>query len=97
MGERILDEDRLVIESCVPEVLPRAVGVPVDRYLLAARSLYDKWLDAGNSVEEHVFETNRGTSLTILPSPVRAANETFGRSWKRREAQEKKVRKKKEG
>jgi len=93
LGERILEEDRLVIESCVPEVLPRAIGVSVDKYLIAARNLYDKWLKAGNSVQDHVFETNRGTRLTILPSPVRANNETFGRSWKRREAQEKKTRK----
>jgi phenylpropionate dioxygenase-like ring-hydroxylating dioxygenase large terminal subunit len=96
LGERILEEDRLVIESCVPEVLPHAVSVPVDKYLLAARNLYDKVLKAGNSVQDHVFETHRGGRLTILPSPVRTANASFGRSWKRRETQEKNARKKRE-
>ncbi|MBX9668751.1 MAG: aromatic ring-hydroxylating dioxygenase subunit alpha [Candidatus Obscuribacterales bacterium] len=87
LGERILKEDQGVIESCMPEVLPQLVGIPVDRYLLAARGLYDQFLKAGNSVEPHVRPTNRGFSLTVLPSPVRRENPSFGRAWGRKEAE----------
>lgn len=90
LGERILEEDRLVIESCEPELLPRAVSVPVDRYLAAARHMYDRLLKDGNSIEPHIYENNSGKKVTIVPSPVRRENDAFGRTWSRREAQERK-------
>jgi len=88
LGNRILEEDRVVIESCVPEILPRQVAVPVDKYLLACRNLYDRYLKNGRSVERHVFTTLSGERITVIPSPVRRSNPPFGKRWQKREDEE---------
>lgn len=87
LGNTILEEDRLVLASCTPEVLPGQAMIGVDKYLVACRRLYDSFLKAGHDIDRHVFPTARGKEVTVLPSPVRRANPMFARRWEMKENQ----------
>jgi len=85
LGDRILEEDRVVLASCMPEVLPGQAMIGVDKYLVACRRLYDSFLKGGHDIDRHVFPTARGKEVTVLPSPVRTANPLFARRWAMKE------------
>ena len=85
LGNTILEEDRVVLESCTPEVLPGQAMIGVDKYLVACRRLYDSFLRDGHDIDRHVFPTARGKEVSVIPSPVRQANPMFARRWAMKE------------
>lgn len=85
LGNTILEEDRVVLESCSPEVLPGQAMIGVDRYLVACRRMYDAFLRDGHDIDRHVFPTARGKEVSVIPSPVRGANPMFARRWAMKE------------
>ncbi|MDZ4833880.1 MAG: aromatic ring-hydroxylating dioxygenase subunit alpha [Candidatus Melainabacteria bacterium] len=85
LGNSILEEDRVVLASCTPEVLPAQSMVAVDKYLLACRKMYDRFLQNGHAIDRHIFPTARGSRVAVLPSPVRTENPVFARRWAQKE------------
>jgi len=85
LGNTILEEDRIVLESCTPEVLPGQAMIGVDKYLVACRRMYDGFLRDGHDIDRHVFPTARGKEVSVIPSPVRGANPMFARRWASKE------------
>ncbi len=84
-GQRILGEDLAVLEHCHPDSLPMGgIAVPVDRYVVACRRLYDQHLaKQTHSIAPFISHTDAGEDLVTVPSPARKTNQAFGRVWRR--------------